>query len=66
MTTLMVWYFLTSSVAVSGPFTTREQCQKFAEWAYKFRYTSECWEAPLAQIGRAPIDVSSGKTTHQE
>lgn len=49
METILVWYFLTSSVVTIGPFSTEEQCNKMKEWAFKWKYVSDCWQAPLAQ-----------------
>jgi len=47
METVLVWYFLTSSVVTIGPFTTQDQCKQFSEWAFRWKHVSSCWQAPL-------------------
>lgn len=61
MNTLMVWYFLTQSVVAIGPFATKEQCEAMAKWAFQYKYVSECWQAPIAQLHSYSIE-SNPKT----
>lgn len=61
MESILVWYFLTSSVVAIGPFTSRDECVKFNKWAYQYKYTSECWQAPVA--ARQPYSIETHPKT---
>lgn len=65
MTTILVWYFLVggagSNIATAGPFATEQQCKELADWSFRWKYVSKCYEAPLA-TPQAQAETCHAKT----